>query len=83
MFRIPAFNQFETSFDEAKTVITSYGRGDLLEGMKAMNRVWDEHCASYNSDNARFDSDADFCDYYEAEINAFNVVFKEMGKLFG
>ena len=82
MFRIPSFYQFNTTFEDAKTIMTNYGRGDLLEGMQAMNRVWDEHCASYGSDNARFDNDSDFCDYYEAEINAFNVVFKTMKPLF-
>ena len=82
MFRIPAINKFEMTFEEAKVTMTHYGRGDFLEGMQAMNRVWEEHCASYDTDNARFDSDSDFYDFYEAEVNAFNVVFEKMSPLF-
>ena len=82
MFRIPAFYQFETSIKDATQVMTVYGRGNLLEGMEALDRAWDEHCASYDSDNARFESDSDFYEFYEAEVNAYNVVFAEMSKLF-
>ena len=82
MFRIPSFYKFDTSFEDAKTVMTSYGRGDLLEGMAAMNRVWDEHCASYNCDHAHFADDSDFYEYYEAEVNAYNKVFETMQPLF-
>lgn len=78
MFRIPNFYQFETSFEEAKSVMTSYGRGDLLEGMMAMDRVWEEHA----SGSPRFESDSDFYEYYEAEVNAYNKVFSEMQPLF-
>ena len=67
---------------DAVQVMTAYGRGDLLEGMQAMDRVWEEHCVSYNSDHARFDSDSDFYDYYEAEVNAYNKIFSEMQPLF-
>jgi len=82
MFRIPSFYQFETTFEDAKTTITNYGRGDFLEGMEAMNRVWDEHCASYGSNNARFANDSDFYEFYEAEVNAYNKVFESMSPLF-
>ena len=82
MFRIPAFYKFETTLKDAITTMTHYGRGDFLEGMEALDRAWNEHCASYDSDNARFESDSDFYEFYEAEVNAYNVVFAEMNKLF-
>ena len=82
MFRIPSFYQVEMSFDKAAQVIKSYGRGDLLEGMEAMNRVWDEYLASEGTDNARFEDDDDFYANYEVEVNAYNVVFKGMSELF-
>jgi len=75
MFRIPSFYQFDTTFENAKTTITNYGRGDFLEGMEAMNRVWEEHCASGNDDD-------DFYEWYEAEVNAYNKVFESMSPLF-
>lgn len=82
MFRIPSFYQSEMSFDEAAQVIKSHGRGDMLEGMKAMSRAWDEYLASEGSNNARFEDDDDFYDNYEVEVNAYNVVFKGMSELF-
>ena len=82
MFRIPSFYKFDTNYEDAKTIMTQYGRGDLLEGMEAMNRVWDEHCASYNCDHAHFTDDSDFYEYYEAEVNAYNKVFETMQPLF-
>ena len=82
MFRIPNFYKFETTMQDAVQVMISYGRGDLLEGMKAMDRVWEEHCASYGNDSVRFEDDSDFYEWYEAEVNAYNKVFSEMQPLF-
>lgn len=78
MFRIPSFYKFETTMQDAVQVMTSYGRGDLLEGMQAMNNVWEEHC----SGSPRFEEDDDFYEYYEAEVNAYNKVFETMKPLF-
>ena len=75
MFRIPSFYQETVDFTSAWNTITNFGRGDALEGMNAMNRVWEEHCASGNDDD-------DFYDNYEYEANAYNAVFENMGKLF-
>ena len=78
MFRIPSFYQNTVDFTSAWNTITNFGRGDALEGMNAMQRVWDEHA----SGSDRFEEDDDFYEWYEAEVNAYNVVFKNMGKLF-
>ena len=78
MFRIPNFYKFETTMQDAVQVMTSYGRGDLLEGMQAMDRVWEE----YASGSPRFEDDSDFYEHYEAEVNAYNKVFSEMQPLF-
>jgi hypothetical protein len=76
MFRIPSFYKDTVDFTTAWNTITNFGRGDALEGMNAMNRVWEEHCASGDEDDTFFDN-------YEYEANAYNVVFENMGKLFG
>lgn len=76
MFRIPSFYRNAMSFDEAIIVMKSHGRGDLLEGMQAMDRCWTEHCAS------RSDDDDEFWDNYEVEANAYNAVFENMEPLF-
>lgn len=70
------------TLEEAKVSLTHYGRGDMLEGMMALDRVWEEHCASYDTPAARFDSDSDFYEWYEAEVNAYNLMFKTMKPLF-
>ncbi|MDC1446537.1 hypothetical protein N8344_01035 [bacterium] len=76
MFRIPSFYKETVDFKTAWNTITNFGRGDALEGMNAMNRVWEEHCASGNEDDEFFEN-------YEYEVNAYNAVFTNMGKLFG
>ena len=45
MFRIPSFYQNTVDFTSAWNTITNFGRGDALEGMNAMQRVWDEHAS--------------------------------------
>lgn len=77
MFRIPAFYKFEMSVADATKVMTTYGQGDLLKGMKLLDEVWDDHASGYQS----FDTDSDFYENYEDEVNAYNVIFSEMGAL--
>ena len=75
MFRIPSFYKETVDFTTAWNTITNFGRGDALEGMNAMDRVWEEHCASGEEDD-------NFYDNYIYEVNAYNAVFKNMSKLF-
>ena len=76
MFRIPNFYVSEyKEFDDAKSVIANFGGGDLLDGMEAMNRVLEEHCASGDDDDV-------FYDNYVYEANAYNKVFSTMQPLF-
>ena len=75
MFRIPSFYTDTVTFDAAWETMKNFGRNDALEGMEAMNRVWEEHCASGNDDD-------DFYEWYEAEVNAYNKVFESMSPLF-
>lgn len=78
MFRIPNFYQNDVTFAEAFKTITAFGRGDALEGMKAMDRCWEEHCDG----SPRFEDDDEFFENYEYEVNAYNVVFQNMSQLF-
>tara|TARA_B110000503_G_scaffold14238_1_gene19448 strand:- start:1024 stop:1305 length:282 start_codon:yes stop_codon:yes gene_type:complete len=88
MFRIPSFHQEEFTFEDAVGIMTSHGRGDLLEGMNSMDRIWSEYCASQTAydkgtvDEMMFADDDDFYSHYSYETNAFNVVFENMSKLF-
>ena len=76
MFRIPEFYKQEMSFDEAVRMMTSRGQGDLLEGMKSMDRFWTEYCASPDQD------DDELFYNWSYEFSAYNVVYQGMSQLF-
>lgn len=82
MFRIPHFYEENFCFDDAVAIMKGHGRGDLLEGMQAMDRVWEEYLASQGKETARFEDDDAFYENYCYEVNAYNVVFENMKPLF-
>lgn len=79
MFRIPDFYEMkEMTVQEAtRTIERLTSNGGLLEGMQYMNRVWDDYIKSEDQD------DDDFYYTWQYEVNAYNVIFEGMGKLFG
>ena len=82
MFRIPDAYVDAPSYEDAIKLITARGRGDALEGMLSMDRVYDEYVASTHSEEPLFESDDDFYYTYSYELNADNVVYKNMSRLF-
>ena len=76
MFRIPSFYEDTPTFEDAWKTISFCGNDDALAGMEFMNSKWEEHCASENDDD-------DFFENWSYEVNAYNVVFANMNKLFG
>ena len=79
MFRIPYFYEMkEMSFDEAWKIMQSRGQGDCLEGMKSMDRLWSEFVNMSHEEQ----DENNFFDNWMYEVNAYNVVFKNMSKLF-
>jgi|TARA_R110002072_G_scaffold78658_2_gene182160 hypothetical protein len=76
MFRIPSFHQEEVELSQAWQTMSGHGRGDCLEGMKSMDRIWAEHCATPDAD------DDDFFSNWCYEVNAYNKVHADMSKLF-
>ena len=77
MFRIPNFYEMpEMTFAEATKLMERLTDGGLLEGMEYMDRVWDEYIASDDQDDDKF------YETWQYEVNAFNVVFENMSKLF-
>jgi len=77
MFRIPNFYVETPKWDDAVTTIKGLGEGDLLGGMEKMNAIWNSHCT-----NPAHLTDDDFFEVWIYEVNAYNVVFEGMGKLF-
>ena len=76
MFRIPIYFQMNMTWDDAVRTIKGRGNGNLLDGMEAMNEAWNDHV------NEMLDDDSDFYDHWMYEVNAFNVVYEGMSKLF-
>ena len=90
MFRIPDFYDIAPNmeFKHAVDIVTRHGRGDLLEGMQALDRAFNEFCEGQRAfyacetDYMVFADEDDFYEHYGVECSAYNVVFKNMGKLF-
>ena len=80
MFRIPSANKMEMTFDQAKSLITNWGSGDLLRGMELVNTTWNDFATGKLDDS--FADDIEFYDAYEYEMNAYNKVFETMAPLF-
>ena len=77
MFRIPDFYKMpEMTFEDAKHVFA----GDLLKGMEQIQEHWDRY-ATGNADDM-YEDDNDFFDYWQYEVNAYNVVYSTMKPLF-
>lgn len=74
MFRMPKPFQLEMSMKEAVEIMINHGRGDLIEGMDALDRAWDEHVASWDNADPLSISDGDFYVNYAKECNAYNVI---------
>ena len=72
------------SFDEAVKLMERLAPintdKDLLAGMQWLSDEWDAYANGDQDDD--FDCDSDWYDHWIYEVNAYNVVFKEMSKLF-
>jgi hypothetical protein len=75
---IPNFHLDPLSFEESVKIIQNRGDGDLLEGMKAMDRMWAEYVALPGDEQDDFEFFGNWC----YECNAYNVVYENMSKLF-
>ena len=71
MLHISDFNQHDITFQHAVNIMTTYGKNDLLDSMKAFKKKFYENL-----------NNEDFEDGYYIEINAYNTVFEGMSKLF-
>jgi hypothetical protein len=75
MFKISDYYKMDMSWDDAVALITGCGCGDLLKGLENMNIIWEDVLDDYMTED-------DFYDQYIYEVNAFNIVYEGMSKLF-
>ena len=86
MFRIPTFYQMDMTLEQAENALKI--DGDLLKGMEHVDAMWDRHCDSQRKyydgevDETIYSDDDEFFEHWIYEVNAYNVVFTEMSKLF-
>ena len=78
MFRMPEFCEVEMSFQEAWDMMSRRGDGDCLKGMKSMDRLWSDYCAS----DAEDQDDEFFFYHWGYEFSAYNIVYEGMSELF-
>lgn len=78
MFRIPDFYVEPVDFDRACKLIADRANGDLLEGMKDIDGMWQLHCEG----EMGYEDDDQFFENWVYEVNAYNCVFENMAKLF-
>ena len=75
MFKISDYYKMDMSWDDAVALMTGCGCGDLLKGLENMNIIWEDVLDDYMTED-------DFYDQYIYEVNAFNIVYEGMSKLF-
>ena len=75
MFKISDYYKMDMSWDDAVALMTGCGCGDLLKGLENMNTIWGDVVDDYMTED-------DFYDQYIYEVNAFNIVYEGMAKLF-
>lgn len=69
MLNISDYYKSDFPFDSAVTVVSNFGDGDLLKGMKAIKEIYlkGDDCTE---------------DKYWYEFNAYNAVFAPMSEMF-
>ena len=77
MFRIPSFYHMALDFDDAVRIMTGHST-TLLDKMEDMQDKWDRHCMGQSP----FDDDDEFFECFRYEVNAYNVIYREMKPLF-
>ena len=77
MFRIPSFYHMALDFDAAVRIMTGHST-TLLDKMEDMQDKWDRHCMGQSP----FEDDDEFLECFRYEVNAYNVIYREMKPLF-
>lgn len=71
MFKITKEYEMPIAYELACRVVKSRGRGDLLEGMYAIDSSWADFMLAGKDDD-------DFFDEWAYEANAYNVVYEKL-----
>ena len=77
MFRIPSFYHMDLDIDAAVRIMTGHST-TLLDKMEDMQDKWDRHCMGQSP----FEDDDEFFECFRYEVNAYNVIYREMKPLF-
>ena len=77
MFIIPKMYQMEMDLDTAERVLKG-AKTTVIDMMENVQSKWELHCSGHHF----FADDDEFFDHWKYEVNAYNVMYKEVGRLF-
>lgn len=68
-------------FNEARSIMSALGRGDLLAGMELFRDMMDEAMLADRHSHGE-ESYEEWAENWHYEVDAYNVIFDGMSKLF-
>jgi len=81
MFNIPWQYQMDMDLDMAEAVLRTAGRRALtpvIDSMENVKSKWELHCSGHDF----FTDDDEFFEFWQYEVNAYNVMYEAMKPLF-
>ncbi len=77
MFTIPDFYKMDMTFDTAERVLRGT-KTSVIDMMENVNSKWELHCSGHDF----FVDDDEFFEFWQYEVNAYNVIYSAMNPLF-
>lgn len=77
MFDIPKMYQMDMDLDTAEAVLRGKST-TVIDMMENVKYKWELHCSGHDF----FEDDDAFFNFWQYEVNAFNVLYTEMKPLF-
>jgi len=77
MFNIPWQYQMNMDLDTAEAVLRG-AKTTVIDTMENVKSKWELHCSGHDF----FVDDDEFFEFWEYEVNAYNVMYKAMKPLF-
>ena len=77
MFNIPKMYQMDMDLDTAEAVLRG-AKTTVIDMMENVNSKWELHCSGHDF----FVDDDEFFEFWQYEVNAYNVMYEAMKPLF-
>tara|TARA_R100000951_G_scaffold17197_1_gene13708 strand:- start:2589 stop:2837 length:249 start_codon:yes stop_codon:yes gene_type:complete len=77
MFNIPKMHQMDMDLDMAEAVLRG-AKTTVIDTMENVKSKWELHCSGHDF----FVDDDEFFEFWQYEVNAYNVMYEAMKPLF-